>query len=373
MPRILLGAAHTLMQPGEIYKDLREADLTRKMLKLAIPHLEKSGYEFKTVPLDLPLLKRIDWINDSGYSQDTDDIFIELHVNDGNKRGVESWYCGDPSDDNPSQRLAEFLLDDMCTVLKFDSQGAKSEHEHELASLLILNQTKTISIATELLYIDNEEDIKILKDDTKLDNLMKTLVDSIKKFFEDIKKTPLKKAPKKVPPKFGGADGISLPPLGAGFGANPSGTIPSFSGAKNATATGTSKSSNLLMDREERKKMIIETYKKIIGKEPNQNDLNYYLNMATSEDELIKKLVDSKDHTDMVKDAGEAKTLREKYEKTESELLTLRSKVKDQQAMLNNLNQLLAHKNLAIQQMQNELINKGVVKNGQFFDPHRKG
>ncbi|MDQ7020345.1 MAG: N-acetylmuramoyl-L-alanine amidase [Candidatus Dojkabacteria bacterium] len=196
MGRVLLGAAHTLMQPGEIYKDLREADLTRKFLKFAISHLEKKGIEFKTVPLDLSLLKRIDWINNTGYSQETDDVFIELHVNDGGKRGIENWYSDDPGEDNPSQRFAEFMIDDMCSSLGFTNHGAKSEHDCPLTSLLILNQTKTISIATELLFIDNEEDIAILKDDSKVDNLMKVLVESIAKFFEDIKKIPLKKKQK---------------------------------------------------------------------------------------------------------------------------------------------------------------------------------
>lgn len=367
MYRVILGAAHTLMQPGEIFQDLREADLTRKILAKAIPHLEKSGLEFKTVPLDLPLLQRIEWINNTGFKQEEGDIFIEIHVNDGGKRGIENWFSERASEDNPSQKLAEFLINDMTATLKFEKQGAKSEYEHELTSLLILNQTKTISIATELLYIDNPEDIKLLKDESKLDELAKTLVDSVKKYFEDAKKRPLPKA-KETSSRFPSIGGAGAPgglpsfnPAFPNFGANPA-----------APATSTSGNSTLLMDREQRKQMIIDTYKKIIGEEPKQNELNNYLNLALSENDLVSKLATSPEHEAIVKDAKDAKELRDKTQTLENENIKLKSELNDLRGMHQNLQRLLAFKNQAIMQMQNELVNRNVIKKGEYYDPSKQ-
>lgn len=365
MPRVILGAAHTLMQPGEVYKDLREADITRKMLSLAVPHLEKSGIEFKTVPLDLPLLQRIDWINKAGYTEEENDIFIELHVNDGGKRGVETWYQGDPSEFNKSQRLAEFFIDEFCAKMSFTSQEAKSEHDHELTSLLILNQTKPIAIAAELLYIDNEEDIKILKDEKKLDDMMKTLVDVIKEFFEDLKSNPPKADPNKKTVAGVGNFG-NLPKFD---------NLPSLSGSSsssNSSDSNGNKKSPLLMDREERKKMITDVYKKILGEEPSQADLNKHLNLAVAEDQLIDELINGEKHKKIVEDAKKLSKVQEEHDNKDLQVKQQASELNDLKAMLDNLNKLLAHKNQAIQYMQNELVRNGVVVKGEYFDPHRR-
>jgi N-acetylmuramoyl-L-alanine amidase len=88
-PRLVVSAAHTSASPGAIFKDLREFDLTRKILDKLLPHLTKEKIEHKAVPADLNLLKRIDWINDTGYTEENGDLFLEIHINDGNKRGLE--------------------------------------------------------------------------------------------------------------------------------------------------------------------------------------------------------------------------------------------------------------------------------------------
>ncbi len=373
--RVVIGAAHTLMQPGQIFQDLKEADLTRKILSKTIPHLEKSGLEFKTVPLDLPLLQRIDWINNTGYKQEEGDIFIEIHVNDdgkkGSKRGIEGWFCGENSQDNYSKDLCETLVSHICDTLKYQKQGVKSETEHDLGSLLILNQTNTISVAVELLYIDNIEDIKILKDDAKLDELAKTLVDGIKKYIDNAKDKPLPKPREKKDDIFGGLSGTGNPflksPTLPNLGSMPS--LPTFGGAPSTPSTGSG--SNMLMDRDQRKQMIIDTYKKMLGEEPKQNDLNYHLNVAVGEDELIRKLATSKEHEDMVKDAIDAKDLRQKVTDLEAENIKLKSQISDIQKMYENQNRLLQHKNQAIMQMQQELVRRNVIKKGQYYDPNR--
>lgn len=358
MARILIGAAHTLESPGQIYGDLREADLTRNILKKVVPELEKLNLEFKPVPLDLQLLDRIEWINSAGYSEEQGDIFVEIHVNDGNKRGVESWYKGNPSSDNKSQILSEKINEIVCKDTGYENQGAKSEHDHELGSLLILNQINVIGTTVELLYIDNEEDIKILKDDSKLDELAKALAHAIEEY---VKNTPKTSSTTTKSDQNSQPNPFQRDPFGS-FG--PTNKQSLFGGN---SPTPAPKTSNLLMDRDERKKMINEIYKKVLGKDPSQSDLNLYLNQGISKEDLYIKLCDSPEHETLVKDAIESKEIKDKLNKTEAELVGSKGKTEDLNKMMENFNKLLHHKNTYITELQNELVKHNITKNGEYF------
>ncbi len=432
MARVLISAAHTMENPGEIYQDLREADLTRNILKKAIPYLEQHQLEFQAVPLDLPLLQRIEWINNTGYTEEAGDIFVEIHINDGGKRGVEGWYKGAQDPENQSQKLCEAIVGGICKYTKYEVQGAKSEYEHELQSLLILNQTNPIGTAVECLYIDNPEDIVILKDEAKLDELAKAIADAINDYVtgkpatlpaatvqpttvdqvtdttsipaqaqsstitsplpssdpisgSNTTATPVTptspivpastpiSAPAPIPvitpppvPTITPPPTPSFPPPspfgGSGFGGF-GGNKPF--GAPSAPPSGGSKP--LVMDREERKKMINDTYKKILGKEPNQSDLNYYLNLGTNEDELVKKLLESPEHEKMVKDAEEAAKLRTDFQKIESELTQAKAGNSDLKKMFETTQELLKHKNNYIAELQNKLTASNIVPPGQHI------
>jgi N-acetylmuramoyl-L-alanine amidase len=370
MPRLVVSAAHTSISPGAVYQDLREFDLTRKILQFVIPHLEKQKIDFQAVPADIQLLQRIDWINNTGYTEEENDIFLEIHVNDGGKRGIESWFSGKAGDDNKSEEFAKAISDDICKATGYENQGAKSEHEHELGSLLILNQTKPIATAIEFLYIDNPEDNKILKDDKKLDDLAKKLAEALKKYIDILAKKPKSppkpKAPAPNPFNFGNDSGSDDPfadPFG--FGGDTGFGDPFGKPAAPAA------SSTMLMDRESREKMIKETYKKVLGKDPKESDVTYYLNIGLTEQQLLDKLVKTKEFSDMVKDAEEAKELRETSKKSEAELIQLRAKVSDLERMHLQLNELLKHQREQIRTMHQELVNRNIIKNGEYFDPTR--
>jgi hypothetical protein len=228
--------------------------------------------------------------------------------------------------------------------------------------LLILNQTKPIAIAIEFLYIDNEEDYKILKDEKKLDDLAKDLAKSIREYIDDPanKAKPVKKKPESDFPDFGGG----FP----SFGSDPMGGVNDF---MNPTPAASSGSANISMDRDQRKKMIEDTYQKILGSEPKQSDLNYYLNIGVSEDDLIKRIVKAKEHEEMVKDAKDAKELRDKSTQMEADVARLQSEVNDLKRMDQNLKALLEHKNQEIIAMRNELLKRGIIRQGEYFDPNR--
>lgn len=358
MSRVLIGAAHTLENPGQIFQDLKEADLTRKILAKSIPFLEKENIEFKTVPLDLPLLNRIEWINQTGYSEENGDIFVEIHVNDGGKRGIESWYRGATASDNKSQKLAEKLNEEICRTTGYPNQGAKSELEHELGSLLILNQINLIGTTIELLYIDNEEDIKILKDDLQLDNLAKALVEAIKSYLNSTTtSTKTEVSPTQNEPKqpFGN-------PNASLFGRN----FPLFGQGGKDSGMQPQRSGNILLDRDARKKLIQDTYKLILDEEPSANDMNMYLNMGTSKEELMQKLIESEKFKKMIENAKKFEELNQEHNKLKTREAELKSLQKDHTETMENFRKLLHHKNTYISQLQDELRESNIWKAGQI-------
>jgi hypothetical protein len=375
MSRLIISAAHTLESPGVIVGTLKEAELTRSILKKAIPHLEASGIEYKAVPLDLPLMQRINWINEQGFTEQAGDLFIEIHINDGGKRGFEFWYAGNASPENNSQKLAEEIMDHLVKKTGYTKQGVKSEHEHELGSLLILNQTKPIAAALELLYIDNEEDQAILKDETKLDELAKHLVDAVAEFikkFPDIGKNYKPPVETDDFDDFLGDDldlnlpgGNGLPPMPSFPSPQPFHTQSTAPSAfPKAPAAG--KSAPLMMDKAEREKMIKETYSKLIGKDIPQPMLNQYLNQGVSEDELKTKILDSDDFKTLVTDAKGYKEEKDKATKAESELLTIRGKIADLETMVGTMQKVIDFKNQKIGELIQELERRGITTPGQY-------
>jgi hypothetical protein len=364
MSRLIISAAHTLESPGVIVGNLKEAELTRSILKKAIPYLEASDIEYKAVPLDLPLMQRINWINEQGFTEQAGDLFIEIHINDGGKRGFEFWYSGNAGPDNNSQKLADEIMDYLVKKTGYTKQGVKSEHEHELGSLLILNQTKTISAALELLYIDNEEDQTILKDDSKLDELAKYLVEAITEF---IKKFPdIGKSWKPPVEKDTDFDDMLDDDFDLGM---PSPTLPAFPSVPKALTKPVpqaGKSAPLMMDRAEREKMIKEIYLKLIGKDIPQALLNQYLNLGVSEEEVRAKIIDSDDFKAMVTDAKGYKDEKDKATRAESELLTIRGKITDLETMVGTMQKVIDYKNKKIGEMQQELERRGITLPGQY-------
>lgn len=494
MPRVLISAGHTVMDPGAIYGDLREADLTRKIAPMVLNALSKADIEMQAVPLDLALPDRIQWINSTGYSAELGDILVEIHVNDadGSKRGIEIWYEG--AGNNESEKIGAVIADSVISEQGFTSQGVRSEQDHDLGSLRFLNATLPHASIVEVLFIDNQEDILILKDDNRLQAIAQSIAKGIAKYcgknldgtnlaadqlpnFADlIAKYSIKPSGKPKSP-FGGfgfgpfddnldsllGDDLLMPnsannsvpnnvnssadlqpaanstntqagntsvsataSLGAGIvngannalnpaanniastsvpaattpvaasGAAPAPTpiptfgaanqnaspnssnaaspfassnpVPSFGGANNAFGSNNNAFGNTgstfgappasglgastFMDREKRKEMIENTYLKVLGVKPEDKDLNLHLNKGISEAELTQKLIDSEQHTTIVKSKEELDKIKKEHEAMSAKMVKLQTTVKDMQEMIAQLNRLLVHKNQAIQNME---------------------
>ncbi len=365
MGRVLISAGHTMMDPGAIFRDLREADLTRAIAPKIIPYIEKAGLEVKGVPLDLPLLQRIQWINNTGYTEEAGDVCVEIHINDGGNRGIEAWYRGEGG--NGSHKLAKVTVDTITDITGYKSQGIKSELDHELGSLTFLNRTNTASILLETLYMDNDEDIAILKNEDKLEELAKAVATGILKYMgkdADGKDLPESEKPKLEDVKAQARPKTNIPVKPGAFMGNVPARMPTQLGGTFPQSpamqafSGRPANTNFMADREQRKDMIEKTYMKLLGRKPSQSDLNYFLNMGINEIDLIKKMVDSQEHLDLVKAKQELADVKDKSSKQAQHILKLETAVNDQKAMLINLNHLLQHKNQALGELEQSIQTK---------------
>lgn len=371
MARVLIGAAHTLENPGEIYKDLREADLTRKILAKTIPHLSRLKIDYKDVPLDLPLTDRITWINNTGYTKANGDIFVEIHINDGGKTGVESWFRGNSTVDNHSQRLAELLLQNFCKRTGYVNNGARSEYDHEMTSLLILNQTNPIATAIEILYIDNPADIVLLKDDSKLEEIGKALAESINDYLEAVKSFPV---PNNAIIPAQNANNLNsedqdenlddefpsiMPKTNYPFVPKPPAILPSANKAP------------LLMDRDQRKEMIKKTYLKILGREPTPQESNSGLNTAISEEELAKKLLESDEFKKILEEAKNSEELKAQFSSLNAEIVALKQDKIDLVKTYETLTTAQEFKNAQIKKLSELLTQNGIIPKGQNIDTYK--
>ncbi len=364
MARVIISAGHTSDEPGAIQDDLREVDLTRKIAQKATAKLRQSGIITLSVPPELDLLKRIEWINNTGYSANTNDIAIEIHINDGGKSGIEGWFKGEDKKNNKSFDLTNTLVEKICDKTKLKNQGVKSELTHELKSLAFLNKINPIGALLECLYIDNKKDQEFLRDESKLDSLAEGIVDGIKDFFGI--KSP---APASIPgsqPSPGQQPGTNLPTPGtaspppvtrpAGMTPSPYGTSPSLSRPTSPTSFGggAQGAKPQTLTREQRKEMIKKRYHQILGRKVSEQDLNYFLNLNLDENQMTKRLIESQDHADMIKNNQEYKKIKPEYDKLKTQKKELEAQLKDKDKLVQKQNELIQQKNKSIFSLEND-------------------
>jgi hypothetical protein len=375
MARVIISSGHSSANPGSMANGLREVDVARQIAKATLKHLRFNGIISLSIPLEMELLERIEWINRTGYTVTTNDIAIEIHVNDGGKSGIEAWFEGDGM--NASQQLAEFILAGAANESKLQSQGAKSEYVHEIGSISYIHETKTISALIECGYIDNESDANFLKNPDNIDLLGKGIAKGICRFynieFRDVQM---------VTPQVQNAQNVqNVPVQQSNVQQQPINTfnntatpvaqnVPAQRPFASQPATqGPINPPQVILSRDERKDMIISNYKKILGREPNTNDLNYFLNVGIHEPDLIKKMIDSQEHVDMVKSKLELAMIQKENSDNAYELSQLRVICDDQKKVIEGLNYTIAQKNGALQNYQNYYTQLQKTQKGSKSNP----
>ncbi len=401
MPRVVISSGHTADNPGTKANGLVEYEVARKIAKATLPYLRGNGIITLSVPSNLELIQRMEWINKTGYDKNTNDLALEIHINDGGEEGVECWY--EAEGNNDSQRLSTLLVTSVCEETKLKNRGAKSEYDHEFGSIAFVNETNPISALIECGFIDNANDSKFLSQDANIDKIAKGLAKGVMQYynlpFRDVPaavtpvQSPSKPATTTISPSSKASPpeakseprpedeqrneqpqapmNFTPPPAPqTGFNSsfNNSYTPPAPMGGMNSFNQpggfnqGGGFNQNMggnfgaapMMSRDERKEMISKHYVKILGREPNQNDLNYFLNIGIKEDELIKKMVDSQEHADLVKARQEVIEIKDKFQKQQNEVDQFKSLAKDQKVIIGNLQSLLAQKNSALAKLHSE-------------------
>lgn len=355
MPRAIISSGHTKQDPGSKANGIVEYELARDIAKEVVEQLRQQGIITLIVPADLDLLKRIDWINGTNYEESNNDIAIEIHINEGGKSGIETWFEGEG--ESKSKQLAEAILESTSHETGLAKQGAKSEYDHEIGSIAFLHDIHMVTTLVECGYIDNEDDVKFLKEEGNIKKLAKGIVLGILKYFN-------------IGYKESSTTNKFIPTTPQTATPSTTGTYPTIHNMPSqpqtynhnytnpSPAVGIPPSSPKpagFMSREDRKKMINDLYVKILGREPNQNDLNYFLNMGINEQDLITKMINSQEHVDLVKSRQEVIKAKEELNNSKTELITLRTSTEDQRVIINNLHTLIAQKNQALAQMQQTL------------------
>jgi hypothetical protein len=421
MPRVIISSGHTAGNPGIIANGLQEYDVARKIAKYALKYIRLNGLISLSTPPNLELAQRIDWINKTGYAKATNDLAVEVHINDGGKRGFEGWYEGEGN--SPSLELTSRIVEALASETGFPNQGIKSEYQHELGSISFLHEVNPISCVVECLYIDNLEDAEYLKQERNLETLGKGIAKGVLKYFNLEFRDLEAVAPAPAPAQFNPQQDMTPPqqpmpqPVAAPQpvatpaydktletqtdnydsddfdsdldeeeddfldGIKPVTSVPPVytppvrpapapvytppvnnTFTNNAAPTYTPPqavapvpSYTPLPSREERKQMIERNYMKILGREPNQNDLNYFLNIGIREDELIKKMIDSQEHIDLVKAKQELIELKDKFTNNQNELNDLKNQSEDSKNIIENLHQSIDQKNIALNKLQYDI------------------
>jgi len=148
---IALSAGHGAGDPGVVYKNLREADLTVRIAQLAAEMIRKHGVDCLYVPDNLTLIQTIQWINArSGQIS----ICVDVHINSGNGSGVEGWnYQGGP---NESDRLSQFLADACAAETGLPNRGIKDETLNRHKKLGFIHDTNPVAALIECGFIDGD-------------------------------------------------------------------------------------------------------------------------------------------------------------------------------------------------------------------------
>lgn len=360
MSRVIISAGHTNNNPGSTANGLREVDLTRQISKAILPHLRSNGVLTLSVPPEMDVVQKITWINNTGYKEEFNDVCVEIHINeaDGTQTGIEGWYK--ENGQNKSQQLTEKLLQSITTDTGLKNNGSKSEYMHELGGLAFVHNTTLISSLIEIGYIDNPQDADFLKKTENIEKIGKSIAKGIMQFlgleYKEIKPMISAATPQisTVPVQTTQPTSTAMPNIPVRPSTPPS--FPTPPSSLGVPPTSTTAPNSFIASREERKEMIKRNYIKILGREPNQSDLNYFLNTGIIEDQLIKRMIDSQEHADLVKSRQEILDIKTKFQSLQAELIQLRTETKDKTEMINNLNNLLTQKNISLTELHRRLM-----------------
>ena len=213
-PTIILDPGHGRGDPGAVhYGPDSEVDLTEAESNLATAEhlrrfLEEKGYDVYVTragfgkplgprPLTQLLISADLWARVRLAEAVEGDVFVSLHSNGSvnpNQSGVEIWYCGQHEYGTESARLAELALDAAMAglneygynaVRRGTQEDSTVHHSDGFCQFLVTREVHTPAILTELLFLTNDADAAVLKDDAAREAMARRLAEAIDQFVQE--------------------------------------------------------------------------------------------------------------------------------------------------------------------------------------------
>jgi hypothetical protein len=113
--------------------------------------------------------------------------------------------------------------------------------------------------------------------------------------------------------------------------------------------------------------LVEKLYKLVLGRKPSSREMAYYKYSSAEKEDILKKLLESDEHKEIIEKAEKYPELKEKNTKLKSTVLKLKSRAKDRADEYLELKKLLEEKNEAILSLRREknvpyLTNEKILK-----------
>jgi formiminotetrahydrofolate cyclodeaminase len=97
--------------------------------------------------------------------------------------------------------------------------------------------------------------------------------------------------------------------------------------------------------------MIEEAYELVLKRKPTSREISYYKYSTMKKEEIIKKLLNDKEHTQLLEKGRDYPNLEESQKLSASTVLKLKHGIKDQESEFEELKKLLSEKNKIIEEL----------------------
>jgi N-acetylmuramoyl-L-alanine amidase len=173
--KIHLDAGHGGKDPGAVGFELKEKDITlaivKKIGKLLDQYKDVKVYYTRKDDRFLELSERAALANKADV-----DFFLSVHINAGGGTGFETFISSNASDKSVAYQ-------NMIHPAIHQQLGKVKDRGKKRANYAVLRKTNMPAILTEVLFIDNPNDNKLLKEDDYLDKVAQGHVNGLVKAF----------------------------------------------------------------------------------------------------------------------------------------------------------------------------------------------
>lgn len=101
-------------------------------------------------------------------------------------------------------------------------------------------------------------------------------------------------------------------------------------------------------EKSEKSVAVEEVYELVLGRKPTSRELSYYRYSASKKDEVLKKLINSEEHKEVIKKGREFPELEEREKLGQSTVLKLKHSIEDMHGEIEEMKSMLIEKNREI-------------------------